>query len=133
MRISSSEGGTPQLSVNWQEENAKGEGTGDSLEVILTDWTFGTEEISSFSPPLRELERNPCASLHPDDAVRLGLNREDRVRIGLDDGHVEVDVWIEEDMAPGVMVLPRHRLLEWQKITRLPKFVSFEEIEKVRG
>ena len=133
MRISSSEGGTPQLSVNWQEEKAKGEGTGDSLEVILTDWTFGTEELSSFSPPLRELERRPCASLHPDDAVRLGLNREDRVRIGLDDGHVEVDVWIEEDMAPGVMVLPRHRLLEWQKITRLPKFVSFEEIEKVRG
>jgi NADH-quinone oxidoreductase subunit G len=130
MRISSSEEGEPQLSVNWQEEKAKDDATGDSLEVILTDWTFGTEELSSFSPPLRELERRPCASMHPDDAVRLGLDRGDRVRIRLDEGHVEVDVCIEEDMAPGVMVLPRHRSVEWQKITGFPKFVRFEEIEK---
>ena len=71
--------------------------------------------------------------MHPDDTVRLGLDRGDRVRIRLDEGHVEVDVWIEEDMAPGVMVLPRHRLLEWQRIKGFPKFVRFDEIEKVRG
>ena len=133
MRISSSKDGPPQFSTNWQEEKAKGEGSRDSLEVILTDWTLGTEELSSFSPPLRELERRPCVSIHTDDAARLGLSGGDKVRIRLDEGHVAVDVWIEEDMAPGVIVLPRHRLLEWQKITRLPKFVSFEEIEKVRG
>jgi hypothetical protein len=48
----------------------------------------------------------------------------------LDQGEVEVDVWVEEHMAPGVLVLPRHRLLEWQKIRKLPKIVRFEEIEK---
>ena len=130
LRISSSEEGAPQWSVNWQEEKGKGHGPEDVLEVILTDWTFGTEELSSFSPPLRKLERKPCASMHTSDANRLGLSRGDKVRISLDEGDVELDVWIEEDMAPGVMVLPRHRLLEWQKIRALPKFVRFDEIEK---
>jgi NADH-quinone oxidoreductase subunit G len=130
MRISSSEEGAPRLSLDWQEEKAKGEATGDSLEVILTDWTFGTEELSSFSPPLRELENRPCASIHTDDAVRLGLEWGDRVKIRLDEGDVEVDVWIEKDMAPGAVVLPRHRLLEWQRIKGFPKFVRFDEIEK---
>ena len=131
MRISSSEEGPPQFSAYWQKEKAEGEGTRDSLEVILTDWTFGTEELSSFSAPLRELERQPCACMHPDDASRLGLDWGDRVRISLDEGEVEVDVWLEKDMAPGVMVLPRHRLLEWQKIRTLPKFVSYAEVKKV--
>ncbi len=130
MRISSSHDGPSQFSVNWQEEKNKGEDANESLEVILTDWTFGTEELSSFSPPLRKLERRPCASMHTDDAARLGLSHGDKVRIKLDEGDVEVDVWVEEHMAPGVLVLPRHRLLEWQKIKRLPKFVRFEEIEK---
>ena len=101
------------------------------MEVILTDWTFGTEELSSFSPPLRKLERSPYASIHTHDAAILGLGRGDKVKIELDEGDVEVDVCIQENMASGVIILPRHRLLEWQKIKSLPKFVRFEEIEKV--
>jgi anaerobic selenocysteine-containing dehydrogenase len=60
----------------------------------------------------------------------LGLEWGDRVKIRLDEGDVEVDVWIEKDMAPGAVVLPRHRLLEWQRIKGFPKFVRFDEIEK---
>jgi len=100
------------------------------LEVIGTDWTFGTEELSSSSPPLRKLERMPCASMHTKDAARLGLSRGDKVRIRLDDGDIEVNVCVEEHMAPGVLVLPRHRLLEWQKIKSFPKFVRFQDIER---
>ncbi|MGW8208544.1 MAG: NADH-quinone oxidoreductase subunit NuoG [Syntrophobacteria bacterium] len=131
MRISSSDDTPAQFSANWQEEKDKGDDPKDSLEVILTDWTFGTEELSSFSPPLRKLEKSPCASMHTNDAARLGLGLGDKVKIKLDEGDVEVDVWVEEDMAPGVMVLPRHRLLEWQKIKSLPKFVSYEDVKKV--
>jgi NADH-quinone oxidoreductase subunit G len=131
MRISSSDDTPAQFSANWQEEKDKGDDPKDSLEVILTDWTFGTEELSSFSPPLRKLEKSPCASMHTNDAARLGLGLGDKVKIKLDEGDVEVDVWVEEDMAPGVMVLPRHRLLEWQKIKNLPKFVSYEDVKKV--
>jgi len=131
MRISSYDDGPPQFSVDWQEEKDKGDGPKDYLEVILTDWTFGTEELSSFSPPLRKLERSPCASMHNNDAARLGLGLGDKVKIKLDEGDVEVDVRVEEDMAPGVIILPRHRLLEWQKMKSLPKFVSYEDVKKV--
>jgi len=131
MRVSSFDAGLPHFSVNWQEEKNKGKVPEDSLEVILTDWTFGTEELSSFSPPLRKLERSPSASMHINDAARLGLAHENRIKIKLDEGDVEVDLWMEENMAPGVIILPRHRLLEWQKLKSLPKFVRFDEIEKV--
>jgi len=107
--------------------------TEDLLEVILTDLTFGTEELSSFSPPLRKLESKPCLFMQVNDAARMGLSSEDRVRIKLDEGDVEVDVCIEENMASGVVVLPRHRLLEWQKVKRLPKFVRLEQIEKINA
>jgi NADH-quinone oxidoreductase subunit G len=132
IRINSSDSSSPQFSENWQEVKNKGVETHDSLEIILTDWTFGTEELSLVSPPLRKLERNPCASMHSDDAARLGLNRGDIVKIKLDEGDVEVDIRVEENIAPGVVVLPRHRLLEWQKIKSLPKFVRYDEVEKVR-
>jgi NADH-quinone oxidoreductase subunit G len=131
MRISSADDGPPQFSIPWQVDKDKGEDPNESLEVVLTDWTFGTDELSSFSPPLRKLERRPCASMHADDAARLGLGHGDKVRITLDQGEVEVDVWVEEHMAPGVLVLPRHRLLEWQKIRKLPKFVSYGEVKRV--
>ncbi|UCG19994.1 MAG: NADH-quinone oxidoreductase subunit NuoG [Deltaproteobacteria bacterium] len=131
MRISSSDNTPPYFAVKWQEEKDKGNGLEDSLEIILTDWTFGTEELSSFSPPLRKLERSPCASMHTKDAARLGLDHGDKVKIKLDEGDVEVDVCAEENMASGAIVLPRHRLLEWQKIKSFPKFVSYEDVKKV--
>jgi NADH-quinone oxidoreductase subunit G len=129
--INSSDEGVVQFSLDWQEEKDKCDITEDLLEIILTDWTFGTEELSSFSPPLRKLEKKPCIFMHVKDAAGVGLSTGDKVKIKLDVGDVEVDVCIEENMAPGVLVLPRHRLLDWQKIKRLPKFVRLEEIEKV--
>ena len=131
MRISAADAGPPHFSVNWQEEKNKGKVPEDSLEVILTDWTFGTEELSSFSPPLRRLEKSPYASMHTDDAAILGLGRGDKIKIELDGGDVEVDVCVQKNMASGVIILPRHRLLEWQKIKSLPKFLSYEDVKKV--
>ncbi len=129
--INSSDEGAGQFSLDWKEEKDEGEKTEDLLEVVLTDWTFGTEELSSFSPPLRKLEKKPCVFMHADDAARVGLSPGDKLKIKLDEGDVEVDVSIAENMAAGVVVLPRHRLLEWQKIKRLPKFVSYAEVKKV--
>jgi NADH-quinone oxidoreductase subunit G len=131
VRISSYDDTPPLFSVNWQEEKDKGNVLEDSLEVILTDWTFGTEELSSFSPPLRKLERSPSASIHSDDAARLGLAQGNRVRIELDVGDVQVDVSVEENMASGVIILPRHRVLKWQRIKSLPKFASYGDVKKV--
>jgi len=122
---------TPDFSMNSPMEVKTNRIDGQGLELILVDWTFGTEELSVYSPPLAEVEKNPCLFMHVDDAARLGLNSDDRVAVKLDGGAVKVSLHAVENMASGVMVLPRHRLLRWQKIRTLPKIVRFEDIEKI--
>jgi NADH-quinone oxidoreductase subunit G len=131
VRLGTGGDGSPRFSLDWLEEMKSSRISEDGLELILTDWTFGTEELSAYSPPLGELEKSPCLFVNSDDAKRLGLTEGDRVAIKLDTEAVEVDVGVEENMASGVMVLPRHRLLEWQKIKEMPKIVRFEEIVKI--
>ena len=130
VRISAVDDAAPRFSLNWLEDRKRDQVSEDGLEVILTEWTFGTEELSSFSPPLGELERSPCVFMHGDDLARLSIRDGDLVTIKLDQGDLEVRVSGKMNMAPGVIVLPRHRLLEWRKIRKLPKIVRFEEIEK---
>ncbi|MBW2580796.1 MAG: hypothetical protein JRD00_07615 [Deltaproteobacteria bacterium] len=69
--------------------------------------------------------------MHVDDAARLGLSDSDKVTIQLDRGALEVSVSVKENMASGIIVMPRYRLLEWQKIETLPKYVRFDEIKKI--
>ncbi|UCG13560.1 MAG: NADH-quinone oxidoreductase subunit NuoG [Deltaproteobacteria bacterium] len=119
-----------RFSLDWQTERHPKRNS-DGLELILVDWTFGTEELSIYSPHLRQVEKEPCLSMHTSDAVRLGLSSGDKVAIRFDGGRVEASLCVAENMASGVIVMPRHRLLEWQKIKELPRIVRFEEIEKV--
>jgi NADH-quinone oxidoreductase subunit G len=81
----------------------------------VVERTFGTEELSIRSPILEGLEPPPVLTVHSRDAGRLGLAPEDRVILDLDGGALEVGVEIREDMAPGVIILPRHRRLPWQR------------------
>ena len=69
--------------------------------------------------------------VHVDDTARLGLSDSDKVTILLDGGALEVSVSVKQNMALGVIVMPRHRLLEWQTIETLPKFISYEDVRKV--
>jgi anaerobic selenocysteine-containing dehydrogenase len=79
-----------------------------------------------------KLEKEPALFIHVDDAARLGLSESDKVRIVLDRGSLEVSVSVKENMASGIIVMPRHRLLEWQQIESWPKFVSFDQISKIK-
>ncbi len=36
-------------------------------------------------------------------------------------------------MAPGVVVLPRHRQLDWRKLAETPVYLTFDHIERVQG
>ena len=128
--MSSPEEPSSRFSLDWLNELERKQSPDDSLELVLANWTFSTEELSQNSPPLVKLEKEPSVFMHVDDAARLGLSDSDRVTILLDRGALEVSVSVKENMASGVIVMPRHRLLEWQKIETLPKFVRFEEIEK---
>jgi NADH-quinone oxidoreductase subunit G len=106
--------------------------SGDGLELILVDWTFGTEELSSYSAHTREAEGSPYLALHPKDAARLGLSSGERVVLHLDGGPLKVDLRVRGDMAQGVLVLPRHRQLDWQKVPGLRVTLPANRIERIR-
>ena len=103
----------------------------ESLELLEVEWTFGTEELSSYSPNLRELEKPPCIFMQSQDAARLGLRDKDRVRILLDGQALEFDLCAVPNMAEGTLVFPRHRQMEWQKLGIGPEKVLAENIKKV--
>jgi NADH-quinone oxidoreductase subunit G len=131
IRVSSQEEPPPRFSLDWLHEPEENQRPDNSLELVLVNWTFSTEELSGSSPPLMKLEKEPAVFIHGDDAGRLGLSDSDKVTIVLDRGSVEVSVSVKENMASGIIVMPRHRLLEWQQIEMLPKFISYEDVKRV--
>ena len=131
IRMSSPEEPSPRFLLDWLNELEKKRSPDDSLELVLVNWTFSTEELSQYSPPLMKLEKEPAVFMHVDDAARLGLSDSDKVTILLDRGALEVSVSVQENMASGIIVMPRHRLLQWQQIETLPKYVRFDEIKKI--
>ncbi len=104
---------------------------GESLDLFFVDWTFGTEELSSYSPFTQQAEKSPCLFLHAGDAARLGLGEKGRVRIALESGSLEVEFSATEKMARGVMVLPRHRQISWQVLAGSPARVALDKIKKI--
>jgi len=86
----------------------------NNLELILVEWTFGTEELSALSSCLHELEWEPCMYMHRRDAGDLNLRDGDRVAIHIDNLSLEIHLQVVENMAPGLLIVPRHRQLNWQ-------------------
>jgi NADH-quinone oxidoreductase subunit G len=103
----------------------------DSLELLLVDQTFGTEELSAYSHTIQQVEKAPRLCMHPKDAMRACLKDKDRVALQLDGGPLEIEMSIAENMAPGIMVLPRHRQLHWQMVKTIPVRIPFDGIKKV--
>jgi NADH-quinone oxidoreductase subunit G len=101
--------------------------TSDELEIILAERTFGTEELSSYSACLEALQDEPSAGLHPGDAESLGVRAGDRVAVPAGASAVELTVKIFNNMAPGVMMVPRLRRLPWQA---LEKRIRRQDIRK---
>jgi NADH-quinone oxidoreductase subunit G len=104
---------------------------GESLELILVDWTFGTEELSALSACLRELEPEPCLIMHTKDATDMGLIDGERVIIQADNGNLEIKLRVVGNMAAGVLVIPRHRKLPWQIFETGMIRIGREQIKKV--
>jgi NADH-quinone oxidoreductase subunit G len=51
----------PHFSLDWLDEAKTRQTSDGGLELVLVDWTFGTEELSVYSPHLEGVERSPCA------------------------------------------------------------------------
>ena len=106
-------------------------GSAGDLELITVDWTFGTEELSVRSIHLRQVEKEPCLFVQNDDATRLGLSDGDKVVIQTDTGTVSVNAAVVEKMAPGILVLPRHRKLAWQQLGASRVLLREDQIRRV--
>lgn len=111
----------------------KDPGPAGSLELITVDWTFGTEELSARSTHLAQAEREPCIFMQSADAVRLGLADGDNLVVRLDAGAINVPVAVKDNMAPGTLVLPRHRRLVWQFTGAARSIISQDRILKAGG
>ena len=81
----------------------------DEFEVVVTERTFETEELSGYSACLHALHEPPFVGLHPRDAAALGLREGDRAALRTPSGPVGLSVRCFADMAPGVVVIPRLR------------------------
>ena len=84
------------------------------MPVILTERTFGTEELSSYSACLKQLEEEPFAGLLREDAEALGIRPGDRLAILTASGAGELKARVFDRMAPGVILIPSLRSLPWQ-------------------
>jgi NADH-quinone oxidoreductase subunit G len=100
------------------------------LELLVADWTFGTEELSTYSKYIQQVEKEPCLLMHPKDASRAGLKDKERITLHLDRGPLDVELHVAENVAPGVIILPKHRQLRWQQMARRPWRVGVDRIRK---
>jgi NADH-quinone oxidoreductase subunit G len=118
----------PSAAAPQAEKSVRSE---ENPELILVDWNTGTEELSSLSPHLEKIERSPCLFMHADDAARWGLRDGDRVALALEGGTLEVDLFAKENMAKGLLILPRHRRLGWRKVKTSPALVATSQIKRL--
>ncbi|MBW1982090.1 MAG: NADH-quinone oxidoreductase subunit NuoG [Deltaproteobacteria bacterium] len=128
IRVACGPGTTERPAINWSGQKT---GSGSSqLEILTVDRIFGTEELSIYSPALQQLEEQPCLFIHADDAAQRGLTDGERVIVQLESGTLEADLSVRSDMARGVLLLPRHRLLSWQQLGVGVVRVPMEKVKK---
>ena len=107
------------------------EGSTGNLNIILTDLTFGSEVLSAHSECLRELESEPAVMMHTSEAHSLDLVNGESVSIQTERGNFEVKLKVVENMAAGVLVVPRHRKISWQIFETGVSSIGRDQIQKV--
>ena len=72
-----------------------------SVELLLVDRTFGTEELSTLCRTARSSDEEPCLLLSTLLGARLGLQNGDQVTLSLDKGPLTVAVDLNDRQARG--------------------------------
>ena len=103
----------------------------DHLELLLVDSTFGTEELASYAKYIQQVEEPPRLCMQTADAAKNGLEAGDLVALRLPAGELRVALQVAENMAPGVLVLPRHRQLNWRLAPDYQVLVPSGDLVKV--
>ena len=119
--------GKPFSGVFQRDVRAKFKG----LKILTVDQTFGTEVLSAFSEASCKLEPLPFVIMHPEDAAEAKVAEAKKIAIQLPGGILEAELLKKRNMARGILVLPRHRQLPWQKFTGFSQRIDFEAIKAV--
>jgi NADH-quinone oxidoreductase subunit G len=106
-------------------------GSSGDLKIIFTDLTFGTEALSAHSECLWDLEPEPAVIMHTSAAKSLELTDGDPVSIQTPSGKFEAKLKVVDNMAAGVLVVPRHRKLDWQIFKAGMSSIGRGQIKKV--
>ena len=69
--------------------------------------------------------------MHPREAQSLDLVDAALISIKTENGRLEAQLKVVENMAPGVLVIPRHRKLAWQIFETGAMSIGYEQIKKV--
>jgi NADH-quinone oxidoreductase subunit G len=69
--------------------------------------------------------------MHTRDAAALNLNNGDRIAIETDSGRLELLLRVADNMATGILVVPRHRRLNWQIFGTGSVRIGRDQIKKV--
>ena len=112
---------------------AEGRGSTENLKIIFTELTFGSELLSAHSKCLGELEPEPAVIIHTSEAANLKLMDGDTIEIQTQNGSFEAKLKVVENMATGVLVVPRHRKLSWQIFETGMSSIGRGKIKKVRA
>jgi NADH-quinone oxidoreductase subunit G len=102
-----------------------------NLQLVLTDLTFGTEVLSAHTECLWELETEPAVMMHTSEADSLDLADDDRVSIQTENGKFEAKLKVVDNMATGVLVVPRHHQISWQIFEAGAFSIGRDQIKKV--
>ena len=81
------------------------------------------------SAALADRAPSPVATLHPETAEALGLDHDGRMVITTESGKLTVAFQSDDRMARNVVVVPRHRSLNWQELGATRMALAPEQIK----
>ncbi len=86
----------------------------ESITLLLVEKTFGTDRLVAASPALQDIASPPEAAMHPETIEKLGMKTDATLTVSFDGGRFTAQILAEPNMAPNVLVVPRHHGLAWQ-------------------
>jgi NADH-quinone oxidoreductase subunit G len=131
VRVNSRQEKSKPFSFHAWSRSEKDSQRDSGLELLVVDWTFGTEELSTYSKYLQQVEKEPCLFMSPKDASMIGLKDGERITLPLDKGRLEIKLRVVDNMTPGVIIMPKHRQLAWRKIEKWPVKLAADQIRNV--
>jgi len=60
----------------------------------------------------------------------MGIAAGDTIALPVDGVRLEMEVEVTEQMARGIMILPLHRQLDWDRISRIPSSILKKRIKR---